>query len=183
MTGGAKFDTEHAGFTGTGFVSGIQTAGASSVKVDVNAAKAGDYRHGAALRQRPEPVPGPEEADADRQRHEPPDHAAVDRHVEDVGLLPRHGRAQRRARTRSSSSTTTGDDGNVNLDSLRLAPAGTTRYEAEAATLAGGANAQTEHAGLQRPRLRRRLPEPGREHDVQGQPRSPTARRTSRSAT
>ena len=62
-------------------------------------------------------------------------------------LLPRHRRAQRRARTRSSSSTTTGDDGNVNLDSLRLAPAGTTRYEAEAATLAGGANAQTEHAG------------------------------------
>src|SRR6185436_10520334 len=40
-----------------------------------------------------------------------------------------------------------GDDGHVNLDSLRLAPAGVTRYEAEAATLAGGANAQTEHAG------------------------------------
>ena len=40
----------------------------------------------------------------------------------------------------------TGDDGHVNLDYVRLAPAGT-RYEAEAATLAGGANAQTEHAG------------------------------------
>src|SRR6185436_11426958 len=40
-----------------------------------------------------------------------------------------------------------GDDGHVNLDNLRLAPAGTTRYEAEAATLAGGANAQTEHPG------------------------------------
>ena len=40
-----------------------------------------------------------------------------------------------------------GDDGHVNLDSLRLAPAGVTRYEAEAATLAGGANVQTEHAG------------------------------------
>ena len=33
-----------------------------------------------------------------------------------------------------------GDDGHVNLDSLRLAPAGTTRYEAESATLEGGAN-------------------------------------------
>ena len=41
----------------------------------------------------------------------------------------------------------TGDDGHVNLDSLRLAPAGTQRYEAEEATLAGGANVQTEHAG------------------------------------
>ena len=102
---------------------------------------------GAALRQRPEPVPGPEEDDADRQRHEPPDHAAVDRHVEDVGLLPRHGRAQRRARTRSSSSTTRATTATSTSTTLRLAPAGTTRYEAEAATLAGGANAQTEHAG------------------------------------
>ena len=62
----------------------------------------------------------------------------------------------------------TGDDGHVNLDSLRLAPAGVTRYEAEAATLAGGANVQTEHAGYSGDRLRRRLPEPGREHDVRG---------------
>ena len=69
---------------------------------------------GAALRQRPEPVPGPEEDDADRQRHEPPDHAAVDRHVEDVGLLPRHGRAQRRrehdrvqVRRRATTATST----------------------------------------------------------------------------
>ena len=30
MTGGAKFDTEHAGYTGTGFVSGYGTAGAST---------------------------------------------------------------------------------------------------------------------------------------------------------
>ena len=41
-----------------------------------------------------------------------------------------------------------GDNGHVNLDSLRLAPAGVTRYEAEEATLGGGATAQTEHAGF-----------------------------------
>ncbi len=59
MTGGAKFDTEHAGFTGTGFVAGIQTAGASSVKVDVNAAKAGDYRMALHYANGPNPFQGP----------------------------------------------------------------------------------------------------------------------------
>ena len=60
MTGGAKFDTEHAGFTGTGFVSGYGTVGA----VDEDRRQRGQGRRlpdGAALRQRPEPVPGPEE--------------------------------------------------------------------------------------------------------------------------
>ncbi len=42
----------------------------------------------------------------------------------------------------------TDDVGHVNLDSLRLAPAGVQRYEAEAATLAGGARVETEHAGF-----------------------------------
>ena len=127
--------------------SGIQTAGSSSVKVDVNTAKAGDYRFALHYANGPNPFQGPKKLTLivnGTSRH---DHAALDRHVEDVGLLPRHGRAQRAARTRSSSSTATTDDGNVNLDSLRLAPAGTTRYEAESGTLAGGANAQTEHAG------------------------------------
>ena len=146
MTGGAKFDTEHAGYTGTGFVSGIQTAGASS-KIDVNAAKAGDYRMALRYANGPNPFQGPKKITlivngTSRQITLPSTGT-----WKTWRLLPRHGRAQRRARTRSSSSTTTGDDGNVNLDSLRLAPAGTTRYEAEAATLAGGANAQTEHAG------------------------------------
>ena len=59
LAGGAKFDTEHAGFTGTGFVSGIQTAGASSVKVEVNTAKAGDYRMALRYAAGPNPFAGP----------------------------------------------------------------------------------------------------------------------------
>ena len=88
-----EFDTEHAGYSGTGFVSGFGTVGAS-VKIEVNAPKAGDYRM--ALRYaRPEPVQRPEEDQPDRQRHEPPDHAAADRDVAELPALPRHGDAQR----------------------------------------------------------------------------------------
>ena len=117
------------------------------MKVDVNAAKAGDYRMALHYANGPNPFQGPKKM------------TLIVNGTSRQITLPSTGTwktwgyyldtvdAQRRARTRSSSSTTTGDDGNVNLDSLRLAPAGTTRYEAEAATLAGGANAQTEHAG------------------------------------
>ena len=68
-------------------------------------------------------------------------------HVEDVGLLPRHGRAQRRARTRSSSSTTratTATSTSTTSGSPRRARRAT---RPRRRTLAGGANAQTEHAG------------------------------------
>ena len=41
LTGGAQFDTEHAGYSGTGFVSGFGTEGAA-VEFDVDAEKAGD---------------------------------------------------------------------------------------------------------------------------------------------
>ena len=146
MTGGAKFDTEHAGFTGTGFVSGIQTAGASSVKVDVNTAKAGDYRMALRYANGPNPFQGPKKLTlivngTSRQITLP-----------STGTWKTWGHYLDTVALNGGANTIelkydTGDDGNVNLDSLRLAPAGTTRYEAEAATLAGGANAQTEHAG------------------------------------
>ena len=146
MTGGAKFDTEHAGFTGTGFVSGIQTAGASSVKVDVNAATAGDYRMALHYANGPNPFQGPKKLTlivngTSRQITLP-----------STGTWKTWGNYLDTVALKAGENTielkyNTGDDGNVNLDNLRLAPAGTTRYEAEAATLTGGANAQTEHAG------------------------------------
>ena len=58
LTGGAQFDTEHAGYSGTGFVSGFGTVGAS-VKVDVDAAKAGDYRMALRYANGPNPFDGP----------------------------------------------------------------------------------------------------------------------------
>ena len=123
---------------------------------------------GAALRQRPEPVQRPEDDQPDRQRHQPADHAAADRGVAELSVL------RRRRRARAGENTielkhAAGDDGHVNLDSLRLAPAGTQRYEAEAATLAGGANVQTEHPGFSGDGYVGGYQNAGREHDVQGE--------------
>jgi PKD repeat protein len=145
LTGGAQFDTEHAGYSGTGFVSGFGTVGAS-VKVDVDAPKAGDYRMALRYTNGPNPFDGPKKVSlivngTSRQITLPAGGAWTNYrlYVDTVAL---------------DAGTNTieikhaaGDDGHVNLDSLRLAPAGVTRYEAEAATLAGGANAQTEHPG------------------------------------
>ena len=146
LAGGAKFDTEHAGFTGNGFVSGIQTAGASSVKVEANMAKAGDYRMALHYANGPNPFAGPKKMTlivngTSRQITLP-----------STGTWKTWGYYLDTVTLTAGVNTielkyNTGDDGNVNLDNLRLAPAGTTRYEAEAGTLAGGANAQTEHAG------------------------------------
>jgi hypothetical protein len=146
LTGGAKFDTEHAGFTGNGFVSGIQTAGSSSVKIEMNAGKAGDYRMALHYANGPNPFQGPKKLTlivngTSRQITLP-----------STGTWKTWGYYLDTVALNAGNNTVelkynTGDDGNVNLDNVRFAPAGTTRYEAEAGTLAGGANAQTEHAG------------------------------------
>ena len=97
LTGGAQFDTEHAGFTGTGFVSGFGTAGASSVKIDVNAAKAGDYRMALRYANGPNPFEGPKTVTlivngTSRQITLP-----VDRRLDELPALPRRRHARRRA--------------------------------------------------------------------------------------
>jgi hypothetical protein len=145
LTGGAKFDTEHPGYSGNGFVSGIQTVGAST-KIDVNAPKAGDYRLALRYANGPNPFQGPKTITlivngTSRQITLP-----------STGSWPTYRLYTDTVTLTGGQNTielkySAGDDGNVNLDSLRLAPAGTTRYEAEAATLTGGANAQTEHPG------------------------------------
>ena len=145
LTGGAQFDTEHAGYSGTGFVSGYGTVGAST-RIDVNAPKAGDYRLALRYANGPNPFNGPKKI------------TLIVNGVSRQITLPATG-AWPSYRLYLDTVTLTGgansielkhvagDDGHVNLDYVRLAPAGTQRYEAEAATLAGGANAQTEHAG------------------------------------
>ena len=145
LTGGAQFDTEHAGYSGTGFVSGYGTVGAST-KIEVNAPKAGDYRMALRYANGPNPFNGPKKITlivngTSRQITLPP-----------TGSWPTYRLYLDTVALNGGENTielkhATGDDGHVNLDSVRLAPAGTQRYEAETATLAGGANAQTEHAG------------------------------------
>ena len=145
LSGGAQFDTEHAGYSGTGFVSGFGEVGAST-EITVNAAEAGDYRMALRYANGPNPSEGPKTVSlivngVSRQITLPSTGTWQNYrlYVDDVAL---------------DAGTNTieiahaeGDIGHVNLDSLRLAPAGVTRYEAEAATLGGGADVQTEHAG------------------------------------
>jgi len=146
LTGGAQFDTEHAGYSGTGFVSGFGTEGAS-VRITVDAAKAGDYRMALRYANGPNPFNGPKTISlivngTSRQITLPPTGAwpSYQFYVDDVTLDEGENTIE--------LMHAAGDDGHVNLDSLRLAPAGTQRYEAEAATLAGGATVQTEHPGF-----------------------------------
>jgi hypothetical protein len=146
LAGGAKFDTEHAGYSGTGFVSGFGTVGAS-VAIDVNAPKAGNYRMALRYANGPNPFDGPKKITlivngTSRQITLPATGAWAEYrlYLDDVTL-------DAGANTIELEHAT-GDDGHVNLDSVRLAPAGVQRYEAEAATLTGGANVQTEHAGF-----------------------------------
>ena len=145
LTGGAQFDTEHPGYTGAGFVSGFGTVGAS-VAVDVNAARAGDHRMALRYANGPNPFDGPKTVtlvvNGERRQITLPATGAWPTYrlyVDDLAL-------DAGANTIAIEHAE-GDDGHVNLDSLRLAPAGTVRYEAEAGTLAGGAAVETEHAG------------------------------------
>ena len=147
LTGGAQFDTEHAGYTGAGFVSGFGTVGAA-VAVDVERARGGRLPDGAALRQRPEPVRRPEDDHPDRERQQPPDHAAGDGSLADLPALrrrrhARRGREHDRARARGRATTATSTS--TRCASRRRASCATRRRRA---TLAGGATVETEHAGF-----------------------------------
>ena len=179
LTGGAKFDTEHAGFTGTGFVSGIQTAGASSVKVDVNTAKAGDYRMALHYANGPNPFQGPKKMTlivngTSRQITLP-----------STGTWKTWGYYLDTVALKAGENTIelkygAGDDGNVNLDIAAARPgghdalrgrgghAGRRRERADRARRATAASA-TSAATRTRARARRSR-----------STRSPTARRTSR---
>jgi hypothetical protein len=145
LTGGAQFDTEHAGYTGTGFVSGYGTTGAST-KIEVNAPKAGDYRLALRYANGPNPEARAKTlsllVNGTRKQITLPETGTWPTYRLYLDTVTLNGGAN------TIELIKTADDyGHVNLDHVRLAPAGTTRYEAEAATLAGGANAQTEHAG------------------------------------
>ena len=167
LTGGAQFDTEHAGYSGTGFVSGFGTEGAS-VRVDVDAAKAGDYRMALRYANGPNPFNGPKTISlivngTSRQITLPPTGAwpSYQFYVDDVALDAgdEHDRAQARGRRRRPRQP-------------RLAAARARGHDALRGR-GGHAGRRRERPDraprLQRRGLRRRLPEPGREHDVQGQ--------------
>ena len=150
LAGGAKLETEHAGYTGSGYVGGIENAGASTT-VQVDATVAGD--HPVTLRY----ANGPNPAQPDQEDDLEVNGGAQQIRLPDTGswktgtwtgTLP----LEAGANTVAFRYTAT-DDGNVNLDHLDVqAPVAvsptprsrpTTRSRATRSTPAAGPTSST----------------------------------------
>lgn len=147
LTGTAGIDTEHAGYTGSGFVDGIQTVGSGST-VEVVAPKAGTYDLQIRYANGPNPQPNQTKKMSlylgdERQEIALPPFAdwktwgtftvrvSLPAGVTRVGIVYEQG-----------------DDGHVNLDHVKVVDPTAGRTEAEDGTITGEGNrVQTEHAG------------------------------------
>ncbi len=147
LTGTAGIDTEHAGYTGSGFVDGIQTVG-SGTTVEVVAPKAGSYDLQIRYANGPNPQPDQTKKMSlyigeERQQIELPPFA--DWKTWGTFTVPVTLPA---GATRVEIVYEQGDDGNVNLDHVKLVDPTAGRTEAEDGTITGEGNrVQTEHAG------------------------------------
>ncbi len=148
LTGSAGISTEHAGYTGSGFVDGIQTIG-SGTTVEVVAPKAGAYD----LQLRYANGPNPQPNQAKKMS------LYVGGVLQTITLPPfgdwkTWGTFTVRVNlpagtTRVEIAYETGDNGNVNLDHLKVIDPTGGRVEAEDGTVSGTGNrVQTEHAGF-----------------------------------
>lgn len=147
LTGTAGIDTEHAGYTGSGFVDGIQTVG-SGTTVEVVAPKAGSYDLQIRYANGPNPQPNQTKRMSlyigdERQEILLPPFAdwktwgtftvrvTLPAGATSVGIVYEQG-----------------DDGHVNLDHVKVVDPTAGRVEAEDGTITGDRNrVQTEHAG------------------------------------
>ncbi|MGW1772779.1 carbohydrate-binding protein [Streptomyces sp. NPDC002104] len=150
LSGGARAESEHSGYTGTGYAGGFTDGnkGAASVSFAVQSAAAGTgsvairyangtgspqtlslYANGVKVRQVTLPATANWDTWAVRQEAVP-----LAKGANTVAL-----------------TFTTADSGNVNLDQIAPAEAGPTTpsagLEAESAALSGGARAESEHSG------------------------------------
>ncbi|MBC2932848.1 family 16 glycoside hydrolase [Nocardioides sp. zg-1228] len=147
LSGTAGVATEHAGYTGSGFVDGIQTVG-SGTAVEVVAPRAGAYD--LQIRYANGPNPQPNQAKKmslyvgeERQQITLPPFADW----KTWGTLTTRVTLPAGA-TRVELAYEQGDDGNVNLDHLKVVDPTGGRVEAEDGTITGDGNrVQTEHAG------------------------------------
>ncbi|GAA5155560.1 hypothetical protein GCM10023340_41170 [Nocardioides marinquilinus] len=147
LFGTAGIDTEHAGYSGTGFVDGIQSVGAGTA-VDVITSKAGNYDLKLGYANGPNPFAGPKKLSmyvgGVKQQITLP--STTDWKTWGSITFPK---------VALPAGTTTvrlvmeeGDDGNVNLDYLQVTDPTAGRVEAEDGTVSGTGNrVQTEHAG------------------------------------
>lgn len=146
LDGTANPQTEHAGYSGSGFVAGFDKVGAgvtSTLVVD----EAGRYDVALRYANGPNPFQGPKSL------------SLVVNDEERELVLPSTGTWKTWATHRLTLDLDEGqntvvlrydadDDGNVNLDFLKVAPAAGTVHEAEDGLLENGAKVDTEHAGF-----------------------------------
>lgn len=145
LTGSANIQTEHAGYSGSGFVAGMGEDGAGS-EVEVVVDEAGTYDLELGYANGPNPFEGTKTLSlyvGDER---------TELALPSTGGWKTWGSIVQRVELPAGVTTVRlvrdpGDDGHVNLDYVRVVEPSTERYEAEDAQLAGGANAQTEHAG------------------------------------
>ncbi|WP_139984519.1 family 16 glycoside hydrolase [Nocardioides litoris] len=145
FSGSARTDTEHAGYSGDGFVAGFDKVGASVTSTLV-IDEAGRYDVALGYANGPNPFQGPKDV------------SLVVNGTEQQVTLPSTldwktwGTHRFQLDLVKGENTVTmrydaDDDGNVNLDFLKVAPVTGTVYEAEEGELANGAKADTEHEG------------------------------------
>ncbi|MFE5793100.1 carbohydrate-binding protein [Streptomyces sp. NPDC056503] len=152
LGGGAQVETEHAGYTGTGYVGGYTDAhkGTASTSYTVQSAHAGNgtakirYANGTGSAKTLTLIRGT----ASRQFTLPATSGWASWSTVDVPVTLTQG-----ANTLTLKFTAA-DSGNVNIDHITATtpdtptqPDPTDPAEAEAATLAGGATVESEHAG------------------------------------
>lgn len=145
LSGSANVQTEHAGYTGSGFVAGFGEDGAGST-VEVVVAEAGTYELEIGYANGPNPFTGTKTVSL----YLGDERTQVG--LPSTGTWQTWGSVTRRIELPAGPTSLRlvrdpGDDGHVNLDYVRIKEPAATRYEAEAGTLGGSANAQTEHPG------------------------------------
>lgn len=145
LVGTARVDTEHAGYSGGGYVAGISSVGAG-VTTAVSVDEAGTYDLALRYTNGPNPFQGPKKmslvVNGERRQITLPS-TTTWQNYETYRDAVELDAGENTVEIRWAE----GDDGHVNLDLLQLAPEDGVRYEAEEAQLGGGAVAQDEHAG------------------------------------
>ncbi|MEO9326262.1 Ig-like domain repeat protein [Nocardioides sp. C4-1] len=145
LLGTANPQTEHAGYSGSGFVAGFDKQGAG-VSTSVTATVTGEHEIALRYANGPNPFQGPKKI------------TMVVNDIKQQITLPSTGTWKTWGVHRFKLDLQqglnsivlrydAGDDGNVNLDMMKIVPEGGTIYEAEDGELENGAKADTEHAG------------------------------------
>ncbi len=143
-SGGAKLNTDHLSYSGSGFVDGYQAVGAAT-QFAVNVARDGTYHVGLRYSNGPHPAPGTKSlsvyVNGTKVRQVPlPTTETWDLWATRVEPL-----TLREGANLITYRFDSGDKGNVNLDSVTVAAQRV--FEAENATLSGGAKANQNHQG------------------------------------